>query len=181
MIRSRRPQQLERSITIGEPRERVFAEWIRYEELPRKMEGVRRIKCIDPEHVLWDVEIGGRQVVWEARISEVVPPERIAWTSTWGVRNRGSVRFEARTATQTRVTVRIDFHPRGWLETLGAWFDIPARAVADALAGFRAFLHRKRPIRRDPVVHHRRHQRKPQRRSARTGNAWKSSTSSSSS
>lgn len=108
------------SIEIDEDVETVFAHWNRFEAFPRFMDSVRRAKRIDAQHVLWDVEIAGQQVVWEARIVEFVPDKLLRWESSWGAANSGEVRFEPLAGGRTRLTVDIAFRPRRALERLGA-------------------------------------------------------------
>jgi uncharacterized membrane protein len=108
------------SIEIDAPVEAVFARWTRYEELPRFIRSVRRVKCIDASQILWDAEIGGRQVVWEARVLESVPQKLVRWESRWGAANRGEVRFEVLPGGRTRLEVEVEIRPQGLLERLGA-------------------------------------------------------------
>lgn len=99
---------------------RVFAQWRHFEALPRIMENVRRSRCITPDRVLWDVDINGHQVVWEAHIIACVPEKLIRWESTWGAPNWGEVRFEALPGPRTRLGVEIEYQPQGLLEHIGA-------------------------------------------------------------
>ena len=108
------------SIEIDAPVAAVFARWTRYEELPRFSLSVRRVKCIDASQILWDAEIGGRQVVWEARVLESVPQKRVRWESRSGAPNRGEVHFEVLPDGRTRLEVDIEFRPRTLSERLGA-------------------------------------------------------------
>jgi uncharacterized membrane protein len=86
---------LRESIEIDEEVETVFAHWNRFEDFPLFMESVRRTKRIGEQRVLWDTDIAGRQVVWEARIVESVPEKLVRWESSWGAPNSGEVRFDA--------------------------------------------------------------------------------------
>lgn len=118
------------STEIDAPTDAVFDRWTRYEELPRLTRSVRRVKCIDASQILWDAEIAGRQVVWEARVVEHVPPKLVRWESRWGAANRGEVRFEVLSDGGTRLEVEIEFRPRSLLERLGArlgLLDLPLR------------------------------------------------------
>jgi uncharacterized membrane protein len=136
--RSRPPFRVARSIDIDADVERVFALWSRYEDFPRVMENVRRVKRID-DRVLWDVDIGGRQVVWEARIVETVPGKRIRWQSSWGASHSGEVRFAWLPGARTRLVVEIEFRTRGLLEYLGARAGLVDTHVGRDLDRFRRF------------------------------------------
>lgn len=116
---------------------RVFTHWQRFEDLPRFMEHVRRTKCIAPERVLWDIDISGHQVVWEAHIVACVPEKLIRWESSWGAPNWGEVRFEALPGSRTRLTVAIEYQPRGILEYIGARLGLADLHVRRDMGRFR--------------------------------------------
>jgi uncharacterized membrane protein len=133
---------LAESIEIEAPVARVYDAWTHYERLPSCMESVRRTKQIDAGRVLWDVDIAGHQLVWEARILEVVPKKIIRWESSWGTALAGQVRFEAVDASRTRLSVEIDFRPKGIVESLGARLGYADRAVRRDLQSFRRRVQR---------------------------------------
>ena len=142
--RSRRERRvrLDRSVEIAAPCGRVFDLWTRWETLPRVLESVRRTKRIDGVHVLWDVEIAGRQVVWEAEVVETIPEKLVRWRSVWGAWNRGEVGFRALDEDHTRVDVTIEYRPRSWLERIGARLGVPDVYVARDLERFRRHVER---------------------------------------
>lgn len=126
-----------RSVDIDAPVERVYSRWIRYEDFPRLMQSVRRTKRIDERCVLWDLDIGGHQILWEAHIVENVPGERIRWDSRWGALNHGEVRFEALSGGRTRLVIEIHYSTRSWLEWLGARLSLVDAELSRDLARFR--------------------------------------------
>jgi uncharacterized membrane protein len=137
-----RCSHLEASIRIAAPVGEVFARWSRVEDFPRVMESVRRTKRIDERCVLWDADILGRQVVWEARILESVPGKRIRWTSRSGAYNAGEVRFEPLAEDRTLLCVEIEYRPRGLIERLGASLGLVDFHVRRDLELFRRFVER---------------------------------------
>jgi len=130
------------SIEIAAPVDAVFLRWTRYEELPQLTHSVRRVKCIDARQILWDAEIGGRQVVWEARVVECVPQKLVRWESRWGAPNRGEARFEVLVDGRTRFEVEIEFRPRSPLERLGARLGLMDRHLRRDLERFRYAVER---------------------------------------
>jgi uncharacterized membrane protein len=135
---------LSESIEIDASVESVFADWNRIEDFPRFMESVRRTKRIDERRVLWDVDIAGHQVVWEARIIECVPEKLVRWESSWGAPNSGEVRFEDLAADRTRLTASIEFLPQRGLEHLGARLALVDLHVRRDLERFRRFAEHAR-------------------------------------
>jgi len=140
MVDSRRRFYTERSVEIDAAIGLVFARWSQYEDFPQFMASVRHAKRIDERKILWDVDILGRQIVWEARIIEHDPQKRIRWTSCWGSLNRGEVRFESLPGDRTCVTVEIEYQPRGLLEQLGARSGLIDLHVDRELARFRRIV-----------------------------------------
>lgn len=136
--------RLRERIEIAVPVGRVFSAWSRLEDLPRVMESVRRVKCIDETRSLWDVDLIGRQVVWEARIVEAAPGKRIRWQSTWGAPNAGEVRFEELPEGRTLLCVEIDFEPDGPIERLGTRLGLVGFHVRRDLDRFRTAVERGR-------------------------------------
>ena len=132
--------RIDASTEVDAPVAEVFARWSRFDELPRCMESVRRTKRIGERCVLWDVDILGRQLVWEARIVESLPEKRIRWTSRWGARHVGAVSFEPLSDARTRIRVEIEYQPRGLIERLGAWLGVVDLHVRRDLDLFRRSL-----------------------------------------
>lgn len=138
------------SIEIGADVDRVFRQWTRYEELPRLMEGVRRTRRIDERRILWDVDVFGRQVVWEAEIVESVPSERIRWATRSGASHAGEVAFDELDGDRTRVRVDVCYRPEGVLERVGARLGLVAARIRRDLERFRSVLESgPQPSRRD--------------------------------
>ncbi|MCU1422913.1 MAG: Polyketide cyclase / dehydrase family protein, partial [Microbacteriaceae bacterium] len=74
-------------------------------------------------------------------ITEQIPDDRIAWTSTRGeVDHAGVVTFPRLSDDSSRVAVQIDWQPEGFVERAGAALDIPDRAVEAELENFKRFI-----------------------------------------
>lgn len=142
---SRGDRHVQLSIEIDAGVARVFGLWSDFERLPRLMEGVRRAKRIGERCVLWDADVSGRQVVWEAEIVEQVPEKRIRWRSTWGAPNAGEVSFDELPGGRTRLQVSLRYRPRGVLEHVGAALGMLRARIARDLAQFRRAAERLSP------------------------------------
>jgi uncharacterized membrane protein len=128
------------SIEVNVPLQTVYNQWTRFEEFPRFMEGVKEVRRDGPNRLFWKAKIGGQEKQWEAEITEQVPNVRIGWRSVDGASNRGAVAFEALDVSQTRVTLRMDYEPEGFLEHAGDALGIPLGDVAENLNRFREFM-----------------------------------------
>jgi uncharacterized membrane protein len=104
------------------------------------MEGVERVKQIDDTRLHWKAEIAGKTKEWDAEVTEQEPDQRIAWTSTTGARNAGSVDFHRISDNETRVTLTMDVEPEGIVESVGTAVGIPEGQVKGDLERFKKFI-----------------------------------------
>ncbi len=104
-----------RTVTINRPRAELYAFWRDFTNLPRFMDNVESIEARGPDVTHWVVKApAGKTVEWDSVITEEVPNERLAWTSTAesGIRHSGSVEFrDAHGGRGTEVTATIVYEP----------------------------------------------------------------------
>jgi uncharacterized membrane protein len=90
--------------------------------------------------VHWRAEVGGKEQEWDARITEQLPDNRIAWTSTSGDMNAGAVDFHRISDVMSRITLTVDYDPQGFLESLGDALGFMDRRVDGDLKRFKQFI-----------------------------------------
>lgn len=100
--------KVEQSIEVNVPVSMVFNQLAQFEEFPRFMKGVHSVHQLDDTHLHWCAEKGGKEMEWDAEITELIPEQRIAWRNTNGPRNEGSVTFEALGPDKTRLSLSMD-------------------------------------------------------------------------
>jgi len=127
-------------VDVEVPVRTAYNQWTQFEEFPRFMEGVTEIRQLDATHTHWKTEIGGIRREFDAEITEQLPDERVAWTSTGGERQAGVVTFHRLDDTHTRVTVQMDFDPQGLVETAGDKLGLVDRRVKGDLKRFKEFI-----------------------------------------
>ena len=71
-----------KSVDVAVPVRTAYNQWTQFEEFPRFMEGVQEIRQLDDTTTHWKTEIGGVKREFDAEITEQLPDERVAWTST---------------------------------------------------------------------------------------------------
>ena len=91
-------ERFESSIVVDCPVRTVYNQWTQFEEFPRFMEGVEEVRQLDDAHQHWRAVVGGKTKEWDAELVEQVPDQRIAWRSTSGAPNAGTVSFIPPTA-----------------------------------------------------------------------------------
>ena len=92
------------SVDVDVPVRTAYNQWTQFEEFPRFMGGVPR-SAARPTTTHWKTEIDGVKREFDAKITEQLPDERVAWTSTEGSKQAGVVTFHRLDETHTRVTV----------------------------------------------------------------------------
>jgi uncharacterized membrane protein len=135
--------KIEKSIDVNVPVRTAYDQWTQFEEFPNFMEGVESVQQLDDRHLTWRAEISGKDVEWNAEISEQIPDTRIAWRSTTGAPNAGVVTFYRLADDRCRVTLQIDYEPQGFMETVGDWLGGMSRRVEGDLERFGKFIEQR--------------------------------------
>ena len=84
--------------------------------------------------------IAGKDVEWEAQITEQEPDKRVAWRSTTGAHNAGIITFESLGANQTRVNLNLEYEPEGFVENVGSTLGLVSSRVEGDLERFKEFI-----------------------------------------
>ena len=83
---------------------------------------------------------GGKEVQWDAEIIEQIPDRRIAWVSTTGAKNAGSVDFSQTSEGRAKVTLHMEYDPEGVTENIGSAISIPESQIEGDLKRFKKFI-----------------------------------------
>jgi uncharacterized membrane protein len=131
---------IERSIEVNAPVRTVYNQWTQFEEFPRFMQGVQQVQQLDDKRLHWRAEIGFKDKEWDAEIVDQVPDQRVAWRSTSGAPNGGTVTFQPVDASRTRVTLRLDYDPQGVIENVGDTLGVVSQRIEGDLERFKQFI-----------------------------------------
>lgn len=110
----RRAVDIQKTINIAAPVERVFQFWTNYENFPRFMTNVREVRDLGDRRSHWVVEgPTGASFEWDAIITRYIPNEVLAWKSLPGatVANAGIVYFRPNPDGTTTVDVKLSYNP----------------------------------------------------------------------
>jgi uncharacterized membrane protein len=139
-----------RSVTINLPREQLYRIWRNFENLPRFMDHLQRVdvdEATGGKRSHWVSRAPfGREVQWEAEMTEERENEFIAWRSLPGstVKSMGNVLFEDAPAGRgTNVTVEMQYNPPAG--SLGAAFaklfgEEPSQQLRNDLRHFKQMM-----------------------------------------
>ena len=131
---------IEESIDIDVPIRTAYNQWTQFEEFPSFMEGVEEVTQEDDKHLHWVAKIAGVRREWEADITEQHPDERIAWTSTTGMKNAGVVTFHRIDEGRTRVMLQLDIEPDDVVEKVGDALGFVHRRATGDLKRFKEMI-----------------------------------------
>src|SRR5437016_4059247 len=102
---------LEKSIEVNVPVRTAYNQWTQFEEFPKFMEGVKKVRQLDANHLHWEAKIGLKEEEWDATITQQTPDQVIAWRSTSGAQNDGTVTFQPSGSNHTTINLRLDYDP----------------------------------------------------------------------
>ncbi|MET9613715.1 SRPBCC family protein [Kitasatospora indigofera] len=133
--------QVEESIEVAVPVSEAYRRWTRFEDFPRFMAGVERIDRTSPGLTHWVVRVGGATREFDARITEQIPDERVAWTTVSGdLHQAGVVTFHRLEDARTKVMLQLAHDPHGLVETVGDKLGFVHRQAIDGLQHFKDFV-----------------------------------------
>ena len=131
---------IEKSCDVEVPVRTAYNQWTQFEEFPRFMDGIERVEQIDDTHLHWVANVAGKRKEWNARITEQLPDERVAWTSEAGARNAGVVTFHKLAPEKTRVMLQLEYEPDDIIESVGDKLGFMANRVTGDLKRFKEFI-----------------------------------------
>jgi uncharacterized membrane protein len=135
---------VQKTIEVPVPVREAYNQWTQFESFPRFMDGVEEVRQLDDRRLHWRAKVGGREVEWDAEITEQVPDTRIAWRSTSGRPNAGVVDFHRLDDSHTQVALQMEAEPEGVAESVGDKLGVLDRQVEGDLKRFRDYITERR-------------------------------------
>ncbi|HEX4947788.1 MAG TPA: SRPBCC family protein [Blastocatellia bacterium] len=107
--------EVQKTININAPVDRVYNFWYNYHDFPYAMANVRAVKTQTDGRSEWTVAGPLRiPVKWTAEVTEQVPNELIAWQTAGSIiRNSGTIHFAPLAPDKTQVQIRMCYYPPG--------------------------------------------------------------------
>ncbi|WBB99085.1 SRPBCC family protein [Solwaraspora sp. WMMA2080] len=127
-------------VDVAVPVRAAYNQWTQFEEFPQFMEGVSEVTQVSETLTHWTTEIAGVSREFDAKITEQIPDERVAWTATGGVKQAGVITFHRLDDAHTRVTAQMEFDPEGVAEQAGDKLGIVDRRVKGDMKRFKDFI-----------------------------------------
>lgn len=134
---------VQKTIEVPVPIREAYNQWTQFQSFPRFMEGVEEVRQLDDRRLHWRAKVAGREMEWDAEITEQVPDSRIAWRSIGGRGNAGVVDFHRLDDTHTQVSLQMAAEPEGFAESVGEKLGVLDRQVQGDLERFRDYMARR--------------------------------------
>ena len=135
---------IQESIDVAVPVSVAYNQWTQFESFPHFMDGVESITQLDEQRNHWVTKVGGITREFDTRITEQHPDERVAWTSIDGdVHQAGVVTFHRLDQDSTRVTIQIDWTPKGLVEKAGSALQVDDHQVKADAKRFKEFVEKR--------------------------------------
>ncbi|MEU6173117.1 SRPBCC family protein [Streptantibioticus parmotrematis] len=128
-------------IDVGVPVREAYNQWTQFQEFSTFAKGVVSVDRSDDTTSNWKVKVAKSTRSWKANVTEQVPDERIAWTTTGAKGSvKGVVTFHRITDNLTRVLMVLEYHPQGLFEKTGNIWRAQGRRARLDLKLYRKFI-----------------------------------------
>ncbi|MET9319438.1 SRPBCC family protein [Streptomyces sp. NPDC003038] len=133
--------QVEESIEVNVPIRTAYNQWTQFESFPAFMDGVERIEQLTDTLTRWHTKIAGADRTFDAKITQQIPDERIAWTTVGGETEQGGVvTFHRLDENTTKIMLQLDYDPEGFVENVGDKLGMVKHRIAGDLKRFKEFI-----------------------------------------
>jgi uncharacterized membrane protein len=135
---------IESFVEVHSPVSAVYKQWLQFESYPQFMEGIEKVEELDDGRIHWRARLGGVELQWDSDIVENVPERKVGWRSANGPQARGIVALRPVGPEHTRVTLRLEYDPEGYVDDVGRFLVSACRRLDDDLGRFRDLIERQR-------------------------------------
>jgi uncharacterized membrane protein len=133
--------QVVRSVEVHSPVDRVYDQWLRFDEYPRFLSHVDAVQALPGGRLHWVATMGGERREWLADLVEQQPKRRLSWVGKDRVHEAAVLTFEEVEPQCTRVTMALTWRPEGFGQRVDD--ASPGRMqdrVEQALESFKGFM-----------------------------------------
>ena len=143
---------IEKSIEVNVPEYTAYAQWMKFEEFPQFMEGVKEVKRLDGKRFHWKAEIAGQVKEWDTEITEQAADQRLAWTSRGGAIKRWVMTFHPLSNARSKIMLQVEYDSQGSAEDTGTALGTVSQRVQGDLERFKALIEKRwRPPGRETI------------------------------
>ena len=133
--------RIAQSIEVNVPAHVAYGQLTQFEAYPEFMQDVTEVMQVDETRLHWSAHLQGRDVEWDAEITEQVPERCIAWHSVSGPKNTGRVELQEVDSETARVTLTVECTPGDAIAMLDADLETALKRHAEQdLACFKSLV-----------------------------------------
>jgi uncharacterized membrane protein len=113
----------EKSIVVNAPVAQVYAQWLRFEDLPKFIKSLGDVQRIDDKHFSFNTVRDGKEQRGVIEVVGQIPERRIAWRTVADGVGLGVVSFEPQSDNATEITLKLRsvFDPSMSAESAGEY------------------------------------------------------------
>jgi len=133
--------RVDKTIEVDVPVAQVYELWSRFDQFPQFMKYIDQVRMTGADTSHWVAKTPVGKLEWNAKTTENVPNQRIAWNSTDGDINTSGIVMFTPSATGTHMAVRLQYAdiPGGKLgEVTAALFKVVENEIEGDLERFKA-------------------------------------------
>jgi uncharacterized membrane protein len=149
-IESRKPVNIQKTITINAPADQVFSLWSEYKNFPQFMSHIKKVEDLGNGLSHWVVNgLPGTSTEFTSKITDYNPNHWIKWRTETGsnVQHSGNIRFDPIDG-KTRVHLQLSYSPPGGLlghMLASALHSDPKSQIDDDLGRMKTFIETSTP------------------------------------
>jgi uncharacterized membrane protein len=143
---------IEKSIEVNVPEYTAYAQWIKFEEFPQFMQGVKEVTRLDAKRFHWKAEIAGQKKEWDMEITEQAADQRLAWTSRGGAIKGWVVTFHQLSNARSKIMLQVEYDPQSVAENVREALGVVSSRVEGDLERFKTLIEQRwRPPGRETI------------------------------
>ena len=143
---------IEKTIEVNVPEYKAYAQWMKFEEFPQFMEGVKEVTRLDGKRFHWKAEIAGQEKEWDTEVTEQAADQRLAWASRGGDIKGWVVIFHPLSSAKSKISLQVEYDPQGVAEHGGETLEVITQRVQGDLERFKTLIEKRwRPPGRDTI------------------------------
>ena len=131
---------IEKSVEVNVPAYVAYSKWMRFEEHPRFMEGVKEVKRLGVNRFHWKAEIAGQDTEWDAEITEQTADQRLTLTNRGGPIKGMAATFHELSNSSSTIMLQVEYDPQGVVEHVGEALEVVSLRIQGDLERFKGYI-----------------------------------------
>jgi uncharacterized membrane protein len=130
-------------IAVRVPVHRAYLAWTQFDQFPTFMDNIESVEDLGDMRYRWKARGPmGATAEWDARITENIPNQIIAWRTDddASLRVNGAVRFQEVSPDETLIDVNMGYEAGGAGEAIAKLFEKPEEQVREDLQRFKVYV-----------------------------------------